>query len=324
MSGSGGSVSDAPTNKTVSGQHHQLAYITPDEAKTLVNQGGVPTMTNEGVMAYPPRGQSAQHGGSSSSSSSSSSSGQGPPGGGATSQGSGRDFAPSRSQNTGGDYDDNVKDTYSPTTNIESIHGEHDDPGSASYDPTYNVSAQELATKKAAFGSGDYAGETRWNPKTQKVERFQDYTFKEHWDNRPDAIKWSPTLSLLYAGGKNAAEFAKYKGFGFTGGSTSGGNNNTGGGGDGERARMNAVAPHAPYIVSGTTMPTESPAQKWYQSLGASSTNPSGFNLATEYAAAKLKVNNILSNSTPVGQLAVNETPYFNFLKKHNLNKGIL
>jgi|TARA_R110000822_G_scaffold89369_1_gene207034 hypothetical protein len=248
----------------------------------------------------------------------------GPPGGGATSRGSGRDFAPSGSPNTGGDYDDNVRDTYSPTTNIESIHGEHDDPGSASYDPTYNVSAQEAATKKAAFGSGDYAGESKWNPETQKVERFQDYTFKEHWDRRPDAIKYSPTLSLLYAGGKNAAEFAKYKGFGFTGGSTSGGNNNTGGGGDGERARMNAVAPHAPYIVSGTTMPTDSPAQKWYQSLGASSTNPSGFNLATEYAAAKLKVNNILSNSTPVGQLAVNETPYFNFLKKHNLNKGIL
>ena len=87
---------------------------------------------------------------------------------------------------------------------------------------------------------------------------------------------------------------------------------------------MNAVAPHAPYIVSGTTKPTDSPAQKWYQSLGASSTNPSGFNLATEYAAAKAKVATISGTSTPVGQLAVNETPYFNFLKKHNLNKGIL
>ena len=253
--------------------------------------------------------------------------GGGPPGGGATSQGSGRDVG-SRSDRpstpTGGDYDDNVVDNYSPTTNIESIHGEHDDPGSDSYDPTYNVSQQEAATKKAAFGSGDYAGETRWNPKTQKVERFQDYTFKEHWDNRPDAIKYSPTLSLLYAGGKNAAEFAKYKGFGFTGGSTSGGNNNTGGGGDGERARMNAVAPHAPYIVSGTTKPTESPALNWYQSLGTSNTNTGGFDLATEYASAKSKVAKTLGTSTPVGQLAVNDTPYFNFLKKNNLDKGIL
>ena len=235
--------------------------------------------------------------------------------------------------NTGGDgrnhTPDDVADTaggyvHTPTYNIESIHGEHDDPESASYDQYYNPTAQEVATKKAAFGSGDYAGESRWNPKTQKVERFQDYTFKEHWDNRPDAIKYSPTLSLLYAGGKNAAEFSKYKGFGFTGGSTSGGNNNTGGGGDGERARMNAIAPHAPYIISGTTKPTESPAQLWYQSLGASSTNPSGFNLATEYASAKAKVKSILGNSTPVGQLAVKDTPYFNFLKKNNLDKGIL
>ena len=310
MSGSGGSVSDAPTNKTVSGQRHQLAYITPDEVNTLVDQGGVPTMTNEGVMAYPPPGERGGPGSGSEGRS---------PGG----EGRGEYQSPAP---TGGDYDDNVVDTYSPTTNIESIHGEHDDPGSKSYDQYYNPTAQEVSTKKAAFGSGDYAGETRWNPKTQKVERFQDYTFKEHWDRRPDAIKYSPTLSLLYAGGKNAAEFAKYKGFGFTGGSTSGGdgNNNTGGGGDGERARMNAVAPHAPYIVSGTTKPTNSPALNWYQSLGTSNTNTGGFDLATEYASAKSKVAKTLGTSTPVGQLAVNDTPYFNFLKKNNLDKGIL
>lgn len=54
MPSSGGSVSDAPMQKTVDGQPHQLAYITPGEAQTLVDQGGKPTMTNEGVMAYPP------------------------------------------------------------------------------------------------------------------------------------------------------------------------------------------------------------------------------------------------------------------------------
>ena len=49
MPGSGGSVSDAPIEKTVDGQHHQLAYITPVEAQSLVDQGGKPTMTNEGT-----------------------------------------------------------------------------------------------------------------------------------------------------------------------------------------------------------------------------------------------------------------------------------
>ena len=53
MPSSGGSVSDAPINKVVDGQEHQLSYITPVEAQYLVSQGGKPTMTNEGVMAYP-------------------------------------------------------------------------------------------------------------------------------------------------------------------------------------------------------------------------------------------------------------------------------
>ena len=226
-----------------------------------------------------------------------------PPGGGSTSRGSGRDFAPSPDR-------------------INRI-AEGQEPGYRAQD-----SRPFGLSKEEAYRQGKITVDQKDTDAvlTEQHERdvTRDLTFAEHWNLAPDALKYSPTLRLLWAGGKNASEFAKHKGFDFTGGSTSGGNNNIGGGGDGERARMNAVAPHAPYIVSGTTMPTDSPAQKWYQSLGASSTNPSGFNLATEYAAAKLKVNNILGNSTPVGQLAVNETPYFNFLKKHNLNKGIL
>ena len=84
MPGSGGSVSDAPIEKTVDGQHHQLAYITPVEAQSLVDQGGKPTMTNEGIMAYPGHhGQSGESMGvSQGSSSNSGSGGDGPPGGG--------------------------------------------------------------------------------------------------------------------------------------------------------------------------------------------------------------------------------------------------
>ncbi len=209
------------------------------------------------------------------------------------------------------------------------------------------VGAGQYMTKSQQYSSGliekdpetgkDVQGRYRVNPNSGEFERT-DMSFADHWKNAPDALKFSPTLRLLYAGGKNIGEFSSKKGFqgyneaglktgNFFGGSTSegDGNNNTGGGGgDSERTRMNTIAPYAPYIISGTTKPTNSPAQKWYQSLGASSTNPSGFNLATEYASAKAKVKSILGNSTPVGQLAVNETPYFNFLKKNNLDKGIL
>jgi hypothetical protein len=204
---------------------------------------------------------------------------------------------------------------------------------------TYMTKAEMYSTgvvEKDPTTGEDVQGRYRVNPNSGEFERT-DMSFGEHWANRPDSIKYSPTLSLLYAGGKNIGDFASKKGFqgyneaglktgNFFNGNTSreDGNNNTGGGGDGERARMNTIAPHAPYIVSGTTKPTNSPAQKWYQSLGASSTNPSGFNLATEYASAKAKVAKTLGTSTPVGQLAVNDTPYFNFLKKNNLDKGIL
>jgi len=40
--------------KTIKGQDHMLAYITPGEANTLKNLGGQETMTSEGIPAYPP------------------------------------------------------------------------------------------------------------------------------------------------------------------------------------------------------------------------------------------------------------------------------
>ena len=164
-------------------------------------------------------------------------------------------------------------------------------------------------------------GRYRTNPNTGELERA-DLSFGEHWANRPDSIKWSPTLSLLYAGGKNIGEWFGNKNWGSTTSNITPADDR----GDGmtESQRMHAVSPHAPYIVSGTTKPTDSPAANWYQGLGNSSTNSTAFNLATEFAAAKTKQAAILGNSSAVGRLAAHETPYFNFLQKHSLTKGIL
>jgi hypothetical protein len=97
------------------------------------------------------------------------------------------------------------------------------------------------------------------------------------------------------------------------------------GGGDNESQMMHDVAPHAPYIVSGTTKPTDSPAANWFaSSLGNTSLSGSNFSMATEYAAAKAKQQSILGSPSPVGQLAVNESPFYNWLKDKNLDKGIL
>ena len=151
----------------------------------------------------------------------------------------------------------------------------------------------------------------------------KDLTFAEHWANRPDAIKWSPTLSFLYASGKNVGEwFSKNKGRStYTPGRDREGYE----GGDNESQMMRDVAPHAPYIVSGTTKPTNSPAANWFSSsLGNTSLSGSNFSMATEYAAAKAKQKSILGSPSPIGQMAVNDSPFYSWLKERSLNKGIL
>ncbi len=95
------------------------------------------------------------------------------------------------------------------------------------------------------------------------------------------------------------------------------------GGGEGGRDAMNMIAPAAPYIVGGST-PQESQAAKWYASLGATQNNGFGFSFANEFAAAKQKQAGILGSPSPVGMLAVNNSPFYNFLKERNLDKGIL
>ena len=206
------------------------------------------------------------------------------------------------------------------------------------------VGAGKYMTKSEQYSTGliekdpttgeDVQGRYRVNPNTGEFERA-DLSFGEHWANRPNAIKYSPTLSLLYAGGKNISEFFKNKGFkgyneaglvtgtSWKSGGTNGGN---GGGGNGmsESQMMHAVSPHAPFIVSGTTAPSTSAAANWYNTLGGSGTNPTGFNLANEYAAAKAKVSQTLKTSSAVGQIAVGNSAFYNFLKDNSLNKGIL
>ena len=95
------------------------------------------------------------------------------------------------------------------------------------------------------------------------------------------------------------------------------------GGGEGGRDAMNIIAPAAPYIVGGST-PQESQAAKWYASLGATQNNGFGFSFANEFAAAKQKQQGILGSPSPVGMLAVNNSPFYNFLKDRNLDTGIL
>ena len=178
-------------------------------------------------------------------------------------------------------------------------------------------------------------GRNRVNPVTGELERA-DLSFAEHFANSP--VKFSPMLSFLYASGKNIGEYFEKKGFkgyneaglrGYKGNASDFYNDRSGSGlltidADRDSQIMKDLAPEAPYIVSGTTRPTNSPAANWYQSLGNTSTSGFQFSFANELAAAKAKQTSILGKPTAIGQLAVSNSPFYNWLKERSLDKGIL
>ena len=119
----------------------------------------------------------------------------------------------------------------------------------------------------------------------------------------------------------NAKDWVADKFGGLLDGSTGNFNTSTVGQGDNDRTTMNTLAPLAPYAVSETT-PDVSQANKWYNSIGENT--ESTFNFAQAYSDAKTKVTNNLKNHGPLAQLAVSDSPYYNWLKTNKMDKGIL
>jgi len=201
----------------------------------------------------------------------------------------------------------------------------------------YNTGIIEKSMVDGVQSGEDVQGRVQVNPNTGELERT-DMTFSEHWKNAPSSIKMSPTLRFLYASGKNVGEWANKKGFegyneagkrpnDFFGNLSDGSSSNTTSPfntDNSERNMMNALAPEAPYIVSGITPPNSSPASNWYANLGKTNTNQHGTSIATQYAAAKSAVSSTLQNKGAIGMLAVNDSPYYDWLKTNKLDKGIL
>ena len=184
----------------------------------------------------------------------------------------------------------------------------------------------------------------KYEPYGRAGQGTVNLSFKEHYDNlghQYKALRFSPVLRFLAAAGKNINEYlttdygtGKYGGAvgsgsgpavdggGLLGSFRSGGSTFTPTASD--RDIMRNLAPEAPYIVSGTQKPTDSPAANWYQSLGNTNTSNFKFSFENELNAARSKQKAILNTSSGVGQLAVNESPFYNWLKTKSLNKGIL
>jgi hypothetical protein len=345
MPSSGGSVSDAPVNKVVDGQDHQLSYITAGEANTLVNQGGVPTMTDSGVMAYPPPGE------------------RGGPGSGSEGRSPGGE---GRGQHQSPTYQ-NIHDTGAITqTSQVDAENEYDAPDKDHWNDTQS-SIKESITGLGDNYQADWSDlskdqQTEYQKNMNEVKGTTDKnyswyagnegtinnTFAENWKDAvvtSPALKFSPTLRFMAASAKtikqNATTSYGTGNYGSDPNAASGMGQAVDQGGwlgklqSGElsndfigtpegRGAMNEIAPHAPYMISGITKPTDSPAANWYANLGTTSTNPGGFNLATEYAAAKNKVSTTLQNKGAIGMLAVNQSPFYDWLKTNKIDKGIL
>ena len=185
----------------------------------------------------------------------------------------------------------------------------------------------------------DYYGteNEKYEPYGRAGKGTVNLSFKEHWDNlgmQSPALKFSPTLRFLAAAGRNVGEYLtsdygtyKYAGPGTDSGGLLGGfggGNNDGQVSSQDRNIMRNIAPEAPYIVSGIAKPSNSPAANWFNNLGNTNTNSGGFDLATEYANAKSAVAKTLNNKGPMAMLAVNDSPYYDWLKTKSLDKGIL
>ena len=170
-------------------------------------------------------------------------------------------------------------------------------------------------------------------------------TFGEHWKDTVvtnPALKFSPTMRLLVAAGRTLKEnlttdygTGKYGGYTVDGmgsgqpidkGGWLGRVFNNDGSVNENLTESEAndiysqIQPDLPSII-GNTDPQESQAAKWYNSIG---NNTQQFNFATAYANAKTKVSQQLNNKGPIGMLAVNDSPYYDWLKTKGLDRGIL
>ena len=87
----------------------------------------------------------------------------------------------------------------------------------------------------------------------------------------------------------------------------------------GDRDAMNELAPDAPFIQTGTQKP-DSVAAKFF----GNSSNNFKFSFENEYGKALARQKTLLNKPSAVGLLAVNQSPFYNWLKDNSLDKGIL
>jgi hypothetical protein len=314
--------------KEAAPENHLLAYITPGERDMLVEAGGKKTPTESGIFAYPP---GEKYGGTNSSG------GFNDPTPSSPGSNSNSNNTPSPGD-TGGEGGTNPQDN--STTQFNNSFNDNDDIDSTYTDTSFNVTPEpveknffekvvdfvkgggitgavlksiggklnpenkyEGITGEDGIGEGDFV----YSSPNEYAQYEYGYNYKDL-----DTETQAEIDKAFYDSGHRSKAFQEF----YNDGDTSNLNNLT----NTERNEINKIIPDMAYDVGNTT-PQESQAAKWYNSIGNTTQQ---FNFATAYANAKTKVSQQLNNKGPIGMLAVNDSPYYDWLKTKGLDKGIL
>ena len=308
---------------------HFLAYITADERDMLVNAGGVKTPTKSGVFAYP-----GHHGSSGSS--------MGVQQGSSNNNNQGSDQGHSRFEVGSGYYGEPVtKTTPKNDDNNNTVTLEEPTFTGEGYDTTNTFEkppskAQEFFDDIKEFvGSGGMIVNTIKGiaelgvPMQKKMmtyslnKRIEQISNKK--DFHPGAYGYKiqdiqKDLQGVQDGTFTQNDFTKKYGSGDTT-NPNDASFNPASLRENDRELSNLVTPYAAYAI-GESEPQESIAAKWYE--GMNNQNGADFFFKNQYEDAKAKMKAILGTPSAIGQVAVGNSIFYNFLKQNSLNKGIL
>ena len=307
-----------------------LAYINADEAKMLKDAGGAGLLTPQGIPSYFTAGQRA---GDNISPGTSTSGGMRDSGG--NNSGAGSQFTSGGNISPGTDVKGNIRNDnpFTGNNNLDepSFTGEGYDATNLA-DPPENKIKTFFNNVKDYVMSGGLIGEAFNKFGTPIQKKMMTYSLEKRIDKISNAKDFSPgaygykikdlqkDLQGVQDGTFTQNDFTKKYG---SGDATypNDASFNPATLRENDRELSNLVTPYAAYAI-GESEPQESIAAKWYE--GMNNQNGADFFFKNQYEDAKAKMKAILGTPSAIGQVAVGNSIFYNFLKQNSLNKGIL